>query len=116
MVGWVTRCARAVRVLDHPAGVEERYKQITEAFKKAYGAAPDFYARAPGRSLMGRGTRFSRAEVYAVNLWVWASNAVPHRGTALRPAVWRFVWLSRGTHPGGVMPSAGLLSVARCHS
>ncbi|PNW70732.1 hypothetical protein CHLRE_17g732300v5 [Chlamydomonas reinhardtii] len=30
-------------------GVEERYKQITEAFKKAYGAAPDFYARAPGR-------------------------------------------------------------------
>ncbi|KAG2431874.1 hypothetical protein HXX76_009367 [Chlamydomonas incerta] len=30
-------------------GVEERYKQITESFKKAYGAAPEFYARAPGR-------------------------------------------------------------------
>ncbi|KAG2454377.1 hypothetical protein HYH02_001400 [Chlamydomonas schloesseri] len=30
-------------------GVEDRYKQITESFEKAYGAAPEFYARAPGR-------------------------------------------------------------------
>ncbi|EFJ41193.1 hypothetical protein VOLCADRAFT_98854 [Volvox carteri f. nagariensis] len=30
-------------------GVAERYKQIATAFELAYGAKPDFYARAPGR-------------------------------------------------------------------